>query len=196
MDKNRVLIGERVSLVASEPKRDAPLVSRWSHNGEYMRMLDADTIRLWSAESSQKWLEDESELEHPSMILFMIQENESESLIGFVDLSGINRLEKDCMIGIGLGEPQYWGQGYGTEAMQLLLEYGFTVLDLHRLSLNVFDYNQRAIRSYQKAGFQVEGRLREALNRDGRRWDMLYMGILRDEWEVVRASGGETGGAK
>lgn len=196
MTRKTILQGERVSLVACEPKRDAPLVTRWNHNGEYMRMLDADPIRLWSSEGSQKWLEEMGDLENPDMILFMIQDNQSEELIGFVDLSGMNWLAQDTMIGIGLGDPGYWGRGYGTEAMQLLLRYGFTVLGLHRMSLNVFEYNPRAIRSYEKAGFQVEGRLREALHRDGRRWDMLYMGILREEWQANNPPGGEIGGAQ
>jgi len=56
-------------------------------------------------------------------------------------------------------------------------------LNLHRVSLDVFEYNPRAIRSYEKVGFKHEGRVRQALNRDGRRWDILYMGILREEWE-------------
>jgi RimJ/RimL family protein N-acetyltransferase len=196
MERKPLLKGENVSLVACEPKRDAPLLSRWSHNGEYLRLLDADPARLWSAEGSQKWLEEECELEHPNMILFMIQANQSEELIGFVDLSGMNWLTKDSMIGIALGDPAYWGRGYGTEAMRLVLRYGFTVLGLHRMSLNVFDYNPRAIRSYEKAGFRVEGRLREALNRDGRRWDMLYMGILREAWLANNPPGGESGGAQ
>jgi RimJ/RimL family protein N-acetyltransferase len=66
--------------------------------------------------------------------------------------------------------------------MQVLLGYAFLQLGLHRLTLTVFEYNERAFRSYRKAGFQEEGRQREAILRDGRRWDIIFMGILRDEW--------------
>jgi RimJ/RimL family protein N-acetyltransferase len=86
-------------------------------------------------------------------------------------------------VGIGIGEREYWGKGYGKDAMRIMLRYAFMELNLHRVSLNVYEYNPRAIRSYEKAGFTVEGRQRQALNRDGRRWDMIYMGSLREEWK-------------
>jgi RimJ/RimL family protein N-acetyltransferase len=87
-------------------------------------------------------------------------------------------------LGVGIGEPDYWGKGYGSEAVNLLLRFGFEALNLRRVSLTVFEYNQRAYKSYQKLGFQVEGCARQMLNRFERRWDMIYMGILRDEWEA------------
>ncbi|MGQ0601025.1 MAG: GNAT family N-acetyltransferase, partial [Anaerolineales bacterium] len=61
--------------------------------------------------------------------------------------------------------------------------YGFTELNLHRVSLGVFSYNGRAVRSYEKAGFRIEGRSRQAVSRDGQRFDDVWMGILREEWE-------------
>ncbi len=90
-------------------------------------------------------------------------------------------------MGIGIGERDYWGRGYGTDAMQVLLRYAFDELNLHRVSLGVFEYNTRAIRAYEKAGFVVEGRGPQELHRDGRRWDMIFMGILREEWQRARA---------
>jgi RimJ/RimL family protein N-acetyltransferase len=91
-------------------------------------------------------------------------------------------------VGIGIGEAEYRGKGYGTDAMQVILGFAFRELNLHRVSLSVFEYNPRAIRSYEKAGFRHEGRLRAEINRDGRRWDVLMMGILRTEWEAQRLS--------
>jgi RimJ/RimL family protein N-acetyltransferase len=66
--------------------------------------------------------------------------------------------------------------------MKLVLRYAFLELNLRRVTLNVFEYNERAIRSYEKAGFRLEGSQRQAIQREGRRWDMVYMGILREEW--------------
>jgi RimJ/RimL family protein N-acetyltransferase len=66
--------------------------------------------------------------------------------------------------------------------MNVILRFAFDELNLYRISLNVFEYNQRAIRSYEKVGFVVEGREREFLRRAGRCWDMIFMGILREEW--------------
>ncbi|MFM8321349.1 MAG: GNAT family N-acetyltransferase [Chloroflexota bacterium] len=70
--------------------------------------------------------------------------------------------------------------------MRVLLRYAFQELPLNRVTLNVFEYNPRAVRSYEKAGFRVEGRVRGGLNRDGKRYDMIYMGILRAEWEALQ----------
>jgi len=91
----------------------------------------------------------------------------------------------DGWIGLGLGEREDWGKGYGTDAMRVMLRFAFTELNLYRVSLDVFEYNPRAIRSYEKAGFVFEGRMRQWMRRDGRRWDFVYMGILREEWERV-----------
>ena len=72
--------------------------------------------------------------------------------------------------------------------MQVLLRYAFDELNLYRVTLNTFEYNPRAIRSYEKAGFKVEGRVRKYLNREGRRWDVIFMGILAEEWRAGRMS--------
>jgi RimJ/RimL family protein N-acetyltransferase len=89
-------------------------------------------------------------------------------------------------VGIGIGEREYWGKGYSTDMMRVILRYAFTELNLNRVTLNVFEYNPRAVRSYEKAGFVVEGRERKAIHRDGKYWDVLFMGVLREEWEIHR----------
>ncbi|MCK4899416.1 MAG: GNAT family N-acetyltransferase, partial [Anaerolineales bacterium] len=75
-----------------------------------------------------------------------------------------------------------WGKGFGTDAVSVILRYAFHELNLHRVSLGVFEYNRRARRSYEKVGFSVEGRIRGDMLRQGRRWDVFIMGILREEW--------------
>lgn len=66
--------------------------------------------------------------------------------------------------------------------MRLMVRYGFLELNLNRITLDVFEYNPRAIQCYLKAGFKEEGRERQWLYRAGKRWDLVYMGILKDEW--------------
>jgi RimJ/RimL family protein N-acetyltransferase len=94
----------------------------------------------------------------------------------------VNWPGRDAFVGLGIGEPEYWNKGYGTDVMNTLLRFAFTEINLRRVTLTVFEYNPRAIRSYEKAGFRHEGRKRQLLNREGKRWDELYMGILREEW--------------
>ena len=85
-------------------------------------------------------------------------------------------------MGIHIGERDFWGKGYGTDALRVLLHYGFDELNLQRVSLSVLEGNARAMRSYEKCGFRLEGRERQAWAYDGRRWDEIYMGLLREEW--------------
>ena len=175
-----LLHGELVRLTAEEPETIARLVSQWSADSEYSRLLDWDPARRFSVKSTQKWIEKayESEKEH----FFTIRALEDDRIIGEIGLDGIRWTHRDCFVGIGLGDREYWGRGYGTDAMKIILCYAFTELNLHRVTLDVFEYNPRAISSYEKAGFVLEGRQRGMMLREGRRWDVIYMGILKEEW--------------
>ena len=94
---------------------------------------------------------------------------------------------------MGIGNREQWGKGYGREAMDLVLKYGFDELNLHRIQLTVFEYNERAIALYEKLGFRREGVFREFMQREGQRYDMYLYGLLRREWAALRA-GADTEG--
>jgi RimJ/RimL family protein N-acetyltransferase len=110
----------------------------------------------------------------------------SGRLIGTCAFSQLDGDNGSALFHITIGEPDCWGRGYGSEATALMLDHAFGVLGLHRVSLAVFEYNERAIRAYRKVGFSVEGRSREAIWRGGRFWDEIQMSILEDEWRAVR----------
>lgn len=90
-------------------------------------------------------------------------------------------------LGIGIGDKAYWGKGYGSEAIALLLEYAFRFRNYRRIWLQVNAANERGIRAYRACGFQEEGRFRQHVWCNGRYDDLVLMGILKQEWE--RASG-------
>ncbi len=92
-------------------------------------------------------------------------------------------------LAIGIGERENWGKGIGGEAMTLALDFTFRELNLHRVQLTVFEYNERAIALYERLGFVREGVCREFMQRDGRRYDMYLYGLLRREWEAQRNAG-------
>jgi RimJ/RimL family protein N-acetyltransferase len=99
---------------------------------------------------------------------------------------GFHNIEWRCRsaeVGIFIGEKQIWGQGVGTEVMKLLVQYGFDTLNLNRIMLDVYETNLRAIRSYEKAGFTLEGRKRQAMYKHGKYMDILQMSVLRQEWQ-------------
>ena len=102
--------------------------------------------------------------------------------MGFIEIDGILWTHGAGWLGIGIGEREHWGQGIGGEAMRLALNFAFNELNLHRIQLTVFAYNERAIALYEKLGFVREGVYREALHRDGQRYDMILYGLLRREY--------------
>lgn len=108
--------------------------------------------------------------------------SQSGKLIGCVRLWRLSDRNRSAMLTIFIGEKGQWGHGFGTDAMRLALRQAFHVLELRRVELHVFDFNKRAIRCYEKAGFVVEGTRRNALYRRGRWFDILVMGILKDEF--------------
>ena len=85
-------------------------------------------------------------------------------------------------VGITIGEKEYQGKGYGTEAMEVLLEYGFKTVNLNRIQLRVYEFNSRAIKSYNKIGFVEEGRMRQGIFIKGKYHDIIFMSILQEEW--------------
>jgi RimJ/RimL family protein N-acetyltransferase len=175
--------GDLIRLTMEDPQVYAEAFCRWSHDSEYRRLLGSEIAALWSVKKIKEWIEKEFSKEERQSFSFNIHTLQDDKLIGDIGLDIVNWSHGEAFVGIGLGERDYWGKGYGSDAMRVILRYAFTELNLRRVSLDVFEYNPRAIKSYEKVGFVHEGRMREYLNRDGRRWDLIFMGILYEEWE-------------
>jgi RimJ/RimL family protein N-acetyltransferase len=177
-----VLTGKLVRLSAFDPEEMSKAFQRWNRNSEYVRLLDSSARPMLSPKATQKWMEEELAEMSPASHYFSIRTLAEDTLIGEIGLDVINWMSRDAFVGLGIGEPEYWSKGYGTDIMNVLLRFAFLEVNLKRVTLTVFEYNPRAIRSYEKAGFRHEGRKRQSLNREGKRWNELYMGILREEW--------------
>jgi RimJ/RimL family protein N-acetyltransferase len=91
---------------------------------------------------------------------------------------------REAILGIAIGDRSYWDGGYGTDAMRVLCRFGFDMMNLHRIQLDVYEGNERAIHVYEKVGFQVEGRRREAMFKYGRYQDVIVMGLLSGELKM------------
>jgi RimJ/RimL family protein N-acetyltransferase len=177
--------GDLVRLSSEDPQVMAEAFARWNQNSKYFRLLDSDPAYLWSARKIKEWFEKDIDSTLPNNLLFAIRTLTEDKMIGFIAFDGLNWTDRESFVAIGIGEQENWSKGYGSDAMRVMLRYGFTELNLHRISLDVFEQNPRGIRSYEKCGFKHEGRIRDFLLRDGQRSDMLYMGILRSEWESL-----------
>jgi RimJ/RimL family protein N-acetyltransferase len=114
--------------------------------------------------------------------MFVIYERTTMRPIGTTGLTSINYLHRTAEFGVGIGERDCWGKGYGTEATRLILDYAFNVLGLHNLMLRVFSYNERAIRAYLRAGFREIGRRRQAQRIGSQVYDVVLMDCLATDF--------------
>jgi RimJ/RimL family protein N-acetyltransferase len=179
--------GERVRLTAVRPE-DSAVMARWYEDSEFGRMYDSGVAVPRSADSVRRWMDNSSG--SAAAYSFAIRLLESDDLIGFLDIDGIQWNNGCAWMSLAIGDRTQRGKGYGYEAMTLALRFAFHELHLHRVQLTVFSYNERAIRLYERLGFQREGVYREYLQRDGQRYDMLLYGLLRREWEEKKRTGG------
>ena len=174
--------GELVRITAEEPDVIAKSDVRWRRDTEFHRLVDMDPAKAISEKVIKEWREKQVEKGFgPKRYPFAVRTLKEDKLIGFFGL-WVNLIHSEAWVGIGIGERDFWGKGYGTDAMKLCLQYAFTELNVYRVSLGLHSYNQRALRSYEKAGFRMEGCTRKDVLRDGKRTDGYWMGILREEW--------------
>jgi RimJ/RimL family protein N-acetyltransferase len=173
--------GMLVRLAAESPEALARGFARWDRDSEYHRLADGDPAQLWSEKKHREWIEKEMDEDPIRRYHFSIRTLEEDKLIGVVGIRPIWE-HAEGWVGIGIGDRDYWSQGCGTDAMRLILQFGFDELGLHRISLAMHSYNARARRVYEKMGFTYEGLMRGDTLREGRRTDGIYMGILRREW--------------
>jgi RimJ/RimL family protein N-acetyltransferase len=173
--------GNLVRLAALDAELDAEAIARWDVDSEYMRQLDSGPHLPNRAKKIREAIE-KMQSEDPKTLELSVRTLVEDRLIGFVAFDGINWQHGDTFVAIGIGDSDCRGNGYGTDAMRVMLRFGFMELNLQRIQLDAFSYNERAIKSYLKAGFVMEGQQRGMLLRNGQRWDFVYMSVLRDEW--------------
>lgn len=171
--------GELVELKAIS-KENLATCTRWFQDPEVIRLLLPAVAMPVTREQEEEWYA--SANQPGRRYTFGIHVRADGRLIGNVTLDSLDAKNRSAVLGIVIGEKEYWGRGFGTDATRLMVQYAFAELNLHRVELHVFSFNERAIRAYVKAGFREEGRRREAIFRDGRYWDDVIMGILAPEW--------------
>jgi RimJ/RimL family protein N-acetyltransferase len=177
--------GQLVRLATESPEVFAKAFVRWDRDTEYHRLADSDPSHLWSEKKVKEWIEKDFEKDATKSMHFSIRTLSDDKFIGEMSL-WFNWPHGDAWVGIVIGERDYWGKGYGTDAMRLIVQYGFIEANLRRVSLSLHSYNERALKSYEKVGFKLEGTMRQDTLREGRRTHGLFMGILREEWLALQ----------
>ena len=117
--------------------------------------------------------------------MFAVRLLKNDELLGNIGFNSVDLLNRTAVIGIMLGNPNYQRKGYGIEAVKLILDYGFSFLNLRNISLSVFEYNEVAYNLYKKAGFKEAGRLRKAVEIMGKTYDVIIMDMLKEEFQSV-----------
>lgn len=157
-------------------KDDFGLLYKWQNDFEVFGAL-TDSADLYNQEDVEEFYDKIKKEKN-----YMVIHNEDQMAIGRVALLKEDYKQRNAEALILIGEKEYWGQGYGEEAFRLLLDYAFGELNFHRISLQVFSFNQIAKKMYEKIGFKEEGCLREALYHDGMWHDTYIMGLLKREF--------------
>jgi RimJ/RimL family protein N-acetyltransferase len=178
LGKAKRLVGERIEL-RRHARENYRLYGEWYGDREIWRLTSWAASPL-SPSAAERLFEDR-ELSATDDS-FAIHLKDGEDPIGVVSLMNISEANASAELSVIVGHPDDRHQGYGAEAMSMLLDYGFEELGLNRVGLSVFAFNEDAISTYEKLGFREEGRLREALKRDGAFHDAILMSILESEW--------------
>ena len=174
--------GENVRLGPLK-KEYIPLYVKWFNNPEMLQYLMM--IRPLTRENEEEWYANAIKNQNAVFFAILLIDGGKDHLIGncAVKIDWKNKLGH---LGITIGEKDNWGKGYGTEAMQLLVNYCFQTLNMHKVELNVYDFNTRAIKSYTKLDFKKEGCNRKSHYVNGKYVDLITMGILKDEWKSMQ----------
>jgi RimJ/RimL family protein N-acetyltransferase len=176
-----IIRGERVYLRPAE-REDLPRFVRWFADADVSRHL---TVRApFSQAMEEQWFTAMVDRQGRTDYHFVICRLTDGEPIGTVGLHELDFVNGNAEFGISIGEKSEWNQGYGTDALRAICDFGFGSLRLQRIELEVYAENARALRSYQKAGFVLEGTLRQRHFSEGRHSDVMVMSLLRDEWEA------------
>jgi len=182
-----MLQGPRVILRALT-KADMPTLLRYGLDVEVELLCGGDPPRPATIEGWEKWYDEHLAKDTKETANFGIEAD--GKLIGTCGLWRFDTTAHTCVLGIGIGDRDYWGRAYGREAVGLLLDYAFRLRNFRKVWLTTSSNNERAIRCYRACGFLEEGRLRQHLWVDGEYVDEVHMGILKDEWQrATHASG-------
>lgn len=180
-----MIYGERIRFRAVE-RDDLRWFVAWFNDPEVRTGLQVHLPMSMTQE--EIWFENmvkRSPETHPMVI--EVDDPDGWIPIGNIGIDQHNTNAHSAEFGIFIGNKTYWNKGYGTEATELMLKHCFETLNLNRVSLQVYENNPGAIRCYEKAGFVHEGRLRQAVFREGKYLDVFVMSVIKNDWQNKRA---------
>lgn len=161
-------------------REDVVQAQRYLNDPEVKRLLQPGIPFLYTLEDEHRWFDSMSASKETYS--FAIETLEDKRYIGGCGLNHIDWKNSVAVVGIFIGDKEYWGRGYGTDAMKVLVKFIFEQMNINKIKLNVYSFNNRAVKSYEKCGFKLEGTLRQEIFRDGKYHDEYVMSILKEEY--------------
>jgi len=186
MNYLKKLVGDRIYLSPKIVSDDeVEKFATWMNDME-VTDYTGRTAYITTLPGEREWLENTAKDGHDRV--FNIVDLNDDKLVGTVGLEHFNWIERSAVLGVFIGDPDYRSNGYGTEAINMLLEYGFKYLNLHSIRLDLLSVNERAHKCYKKCGFKDAGKSREQIFLNGKYYDKLHMDILESEFtgEFIR----------
>jgi RimJ/RimL family protein N-acetyltransferase len=167
-------------------EKDPAIESKWTHDSDFMRMMDIAPARPMSPAMVKKQYEKlEKQIdEDKNQFYFAIRARDDDRLIGKAMVQWIEWANGNGFLRLGIGAAEDRRKGYGTQALRMLLRFAFAETNLFRVTALVPEYNTAAIALLKKFGFVEEVRRRQSLERDNRRWDLLVFGLLSEDWRT------------
>ncbi len=168
------IVGERLYLSPMNVE-DVETYVKWMSDRKVTDNL-GNTRSVCTLQGEKEYIESRKSSDYDFSIVL-----NDDTIIGNISLMDVNLVSRKATLGIFIGEESNRSKGYGTEAMKLLVDYGFNILGLHNIDLNVFDFNEQAIRAYEKVGFKEYGRRHESYYLDGKFHDEISMEIINEK---------------
>lgn len=177
----RKIVGDRIYLSPrGASDEEIEKFTEWMNDFQVTDYINKSE-QIMTAIGEKEWLENNARKNENKN--FNIIDLNSNKLIGTIGLEKFNWTSRNAVLGIFIGDENYRNNGYGTEAIKLLLEFGFKYLNLHSIRLSLLSVNERAHKCYLKCGFKDAGKSREEIFLNGKYYDKLYMDILEGEFE-------------
>lgn len=170
------IIGENIYLSPINVE-DIEIYMKWMNDKNVTDNI-GQTQYVTTFEKEKEWLESTNKGNKYQFAII----NNNDELIGNCSLFDLDFINGNATVGIFIGEEKYRGKGLGTETLKLLIGYGFNNLNLNNIMLTVFSFNERAIKCYKKVGFKEIGRRRKNITINNKRYDTIYMDIIREEY--------------
>jgi len=179
-----LFVAENICLGPIDHEKDPPIEASWMQDASFLRMIKQDPAMPQTIAQIKKRYEaiEKDQDEKGNLYYFTIRMRQDDRLIGFAKIEWIDWSNGGGFIKLGIGAPQDRRQGFGSETLRLMLRFTFGELNLFRLAGVTPEFNTAGLSLFKKFGFVEEVRRRQAVSFQLKRWDMIHLGLLKDEW--------------